>query len=67
MGAIRRKSLNDPDALNDLALAEIRIVRIGSQTIGYGVEQPGWGLAFEEQGQRDVKGLDRPIEVYRLA
>ncbi len=42
MGAIRRKSLNDPDALRDLPLAEIRIARIGPHTIGYGVEQPGW-------------------------
>ena len=42
MGAIRRKSFNDPDAIRDLPLAEIRIARIGSHTIGYGVEQPGW-------------------------
>lgn len=42
MGAIRRKSLNDPDAIRDLPLAVIRIARIGSHTIGYGVEQPGW-------------------------
>ena len=27
----------------------------------------GSGLAFEGRGQREVKGLDRPIEVYRLA
>ena len=26
----------------------------------------GSGLAFEGQGLREVKGLDRPIEVYRL-
>jgi class 3 adenylate cyclase len=26
----------------------------------------GSGLAFEGQGAREVKGLDRPIEVYRL-
>ncbi|MEA2650330.1 MAG: hypothetical protein QOI85_51, partial [Chloroflexota bacterium] len=42
MGAIRRKSFNDPDALRDLPLATIRIASIGSHTIGYGVEQPGW-------------------------
>jgi class 3 adenylate cyclase len=42
VGAIRRKSLDDPDAIRDLPLAGIRIVRIGSHTIGYGVEQPGW-------------------------
>ena len=27
----------------------------------------GSGLAFEGQGRRKVKGLDRPIQVYRLA
>src|SRR5687767_2915155 len=42
MGAIRRKSLNEPDATRDLPLAVIRIASIGSHTIGYGVEQPGW-------------------------
>ena len=42
MGAIRRKSFNDPDALRDLPLAEIRIANIGSHIIGYGVAQPGW-------------------------
>jgi class 3 adenylate cyclase len=26
----------------------------------------GSGLAFEAQGTREVKGLERPIEVYRL-
>lgn len=26
----------------------------------------GSGLAFENQGQKEVKGLERPIEVYRL-
>jgi class 3 adenylate cyclase len=42
MGSIRRRSFNDPDALRDLPLAEIRVARIGSHSIGYGVEQPGW-------------------------
>jgi class 3 adenylate cyclase len=27
----------------------------------------GSGLAFESRGAKEVKGLDRPIEVYRLA
>ena len=27
----------------------------------------GSGLAFEGQGAKQVKGLERPIEVYRLA
>src|SRR5215210_93265 len=42
MGVIRRKRLDDPDAIRDLPLASFLIVRIGSHTIGYGVEQPGW-------------------------
>ena len=42
MSAIRRKSLDDPDAIRDWPLAAIRIVRIGPHTIGYGVEQPGF-------------------------
>lgn len=42
MVAIRRVSLADPDAVRDLPLAQIRIAHIGSHTIGYGVEQPGW-------------------------
>jgi class 3 adenylate cyclase len=42
MAAIRRVSFNDPDAVRDLPLAEIRIAHIGSHTIGYGVELPGW-------------------------
>jgi class 3 adenylate cyclase len=42
MGTIRRKSFDDPDAIRELPLAEIRVARIGSHTIGYGVEQPGW-------------------------
>jgi hypothetical protein len=98
VGAIRRRRLDDPDLVHDLPLATIRVVRIGSHTLGYGIEQPGWrwsthmgptealagpseilassvtvgladgsGLAFEGLGQREVKGLDRPIEVHRLA
>ncbi|MGH2418595.1 MAG: adenylate/guanylate cyclase domain-containing protein [Candidatus Limnocylindria bacterium] len=42
MGAIRRKSLEQPDAVNDFLLASISIVRIGPHTLGYGVVQPGW-------------------------
>lgn len=42
MGAIRRRSFNDPEALRDLPLAEIRIARSGSHTIGYATVQPGW-------------------------
>ena len=42
MGAIRRKSLDDPDAIHDLPLSSIRLARIGSHTIGYGVIQPGF-------------------------
>jgi class 3 adenylate cyclase len=42
VGAIRRKSLDDPDAIREWPLALIRIIRIGSHTIGYGVQQPGF-------------------------
>jgi class 3 adenylate cyclase len=42
VGAIRRKQIDEPDAVNDWQLATIRIVRIGSHTIGYGVQQPGF-------------------------
>jgi hypothetical protein len=41
VGSIRRRSFNDPEALRDLPLAEIRIARIGSHTIGYGVDSRG--------------------------
>ena len=27
----------------------------------------GSGLAFEDQGAREVKGIGRPIEIHRLA
>jgi class 3 adenylate cyclase len=42
MGAIRKKSLGQPDARNDLPLTELSIVRIGSLVLGYGVVQPGF-------------------------
>jgi class 3 adenylate cyclase len=42
MGAIRRNSFNDPDALRDTPGLSIAIANIGSHTIGYGVAQPGW-------------------------
>jgi class 3 adenylate cyclase len=47
-----------------MALAEPSSVFVSSATVGLA---DGSGLAFEEQGRREVKGLDRPIEVYRLA
>ena len=47
MGAIRRKRLDDPDVSHDWPLAVIRIVRIGSHTIGYGVQQPGFRWSTE--------------------
>ena len=47
MGAIRRKRIDDPDAMHDWPLASIRIVRIGSHTIGYGVQQPGFRWSTE--------------------
>lgn len=42
MGAIRRKSFEDPDGLRDLPLLAVSLARIGSYTIGRGVVQPGW-------------------------
>jgi class 3 adenylate cyclase len=47
VGAIRRKRIDDPDVLHDWPLASIRIVRIGSHTIGYGVQQPGFRWSTE--------------------
>ncbi len=42
MGAIRKKSLGQPDVKHDLPQSTISIVRIGSHTVGYGVVQPGF-------------------------
>jgi class 3 adenylate cyclase len=42
MGAIRRKSFDDPDGQRDLGLLTVSLARIGSHTIGRGVVQPGW-------------------------
>ena len=42
MGAIRRKSFDDPDGLRDLPLLTVSLANIGSHTIGRGVVQPGW-------------------------
>ncbi len=45
MGAIRRKSFDDPDGLRDLALLTVSLANIGSHVIGRGVVQPGWHWA----------------------
>ena len=42
MGAIRRKSFEDPDGLRELPLLTVSLARIGSHTLGRGVVQPGW-------------------------
>lgn len=42
MGAIRRKSFEDRDGLRELPLLTVSLARIGSDTIGRGVVQPGW-------------------------
>jgi class 3 adenylate cyclase len=47
-----------------MALAGSSEVLASAVTVGLA---DGSGLTFESQGQREVKGLDRPIEVYRLA
>ena len=45
MGAIRRKSFEDPDGLRELPLLTVSLARIGSHTIGRGVVEPGWHWA----------------------
>lgn len=42
MGAIRRKSFDDPDGLRELPHLTVSLARIGSHTIGRGVVQPGF-------------------------
>ncbi len=42
MGAIRKKSLGQPDVRHDMPHSTISIVRIGSLTLGYGVVEPGF-------------------------
>lgn len=46
-----------------MALAEPSSVYVSAATVGLA---DGSGLRFEGRGPREVKGLDRPIEVYRL-
>ncbi len=45
MGAIRRRNFNDPGGLRELPLLTVSLARIGSNTIGHGVVQPGWHWA----------------------
>jgi class 3 adenylate cyclase len=47
-----------------MALAGPSEVFASALTVGLA---EGSGLAFESRGPQEVKGLDRPIEVYRLA
>ena len=42
MGAIRRKSFNDPDGLREFPLMTVSLANIGSNVIGRGVVQPGF-------------------------
>ncbi len=42
MGAIRKKSLAQPDLKNEMPHSTLSIVRIGSLTLGFGVVQPGF-------------------------
>jgi class 3 adenylate cyclase len=42
MGAIRRKSLADPDTRHGTPRLDIALASIGSHLIGYAVVQPGW-------------------------
>ena len=45
MGAIRRRSFGTPDGLRESPLLRVEVARIGSNTIGRGVAQPGWHWA----------------------
>jgi class 3 adenylate cyclase len=45
MAAIRRRNFNDPDGLREFPLLQVQLARIGSNTIGRGVVQPGWHWA----------------------
>lgn len=45
MGAIRRRSFETPDGLRESPLLRVEVARIGSNTIGRGVAQPGWHWA----------------------
>ena len=45
MGAIRRKSFEDPDDLRETPLLRVALARIGSHTIGRGRVEPGWHWA----------------------
>lgn len=47
-----------------MALASASEVFASAATIGL---VDGSGIAFEDHGHREIKGLDRPIHVYRLA
>lgn len=46
-----------------MALADTSEVLASSVTVGLA---DGSGLAFEDRGRHEVKGLDRPIDLYRL-
>ena len=46
-----------------MALADPSAVFVSAITVGLA---EGSGLDFESRGAREVKGLERPIEVYRL-
>ena len=47
-----------------MALAGASEVLASAATVGMADSS---GLAFEARGRKRMKGLDRPIEVYRLA
>ncbi len=49
MGAIRRKSLADPDDRHEGPRSEIALANIGSHLIGYATIQPGWRWSVDLQ------------------
>jgi class 3 adenylate cyclase len=42
MGHVKRKSFDTPDELREMALASLRLVTLGSLTVGLGRIEPGW-------------------------
>lgn len=42
VGAPEKKSLDEPDEVREFELGSLRMVKVGSQTVGRGTIQPGW-------------------------
>lgn len=42
MGRVQRKSFDTPDELRQMPLADLRLLKVGSLTVGLGRVEPGW-------------------------